>query len=44
MTPGLGLLVHHGDRELAVVEMPAELIAVAEDRDLQCIQRVGAAL
>jgi hypothetical protein len=44
MTPGLGLLVHHGDRELAVVEMPAELIAVAEDRDLQRIQRVGAAV
>src|SRR5215472_9856576 len=29
----LGFGVHHGDGELAVVEVPAELVAVAEDRD-----------
>ena len=44
MPPRLGLLVHHGDRELAVVEMLAELITVAEDRDLQRVQRVGTAV
>jgi len=40
----LGLQVHHGDGELAIVEVPAELIAVAEDRDLQSVQRAGAAV
>jgi len=38
----LGLLLHHGDGELAVVEVPAELIAGAEDRDFQSVQRVAA--
>ena len=44
MTTRLGFLVHHGNGELAVVEVPAELITVIEDRDLQGVQRVGAAV
>jgi hypothetical protein len=39
-----GLLVHHGDGELAGAGVPAGLIAVAEDRDLRGVQRVGAAV